>query len=159
MRVFVSHASKDHMAVESVHRQLESIGVTSYLAEHDQRAGERLSQKVEQALRGSDLVVAILTPAGYDSRYVQQELGVARGTGTLIIPLVHPDLTEADLGLLNDIEYIRFDPSTPQDGLASLTERVADLARRQQARQDLIMAGAAVVLVLALLYLTPDVGA
>lgn len=107
------------MAVDAVDRQLTAIGVESYVAEHDQRAGERLSDKVETALRRSDLVVAILTPAGYDSRYVQQELGVARGCGTLVIPLVHPDLADADLGLLSDVEYIVFDPMKPHEGLLS----------------------------------------
>lgn len=129
------------------------MGVESYLAEHDQRAGESLSGKVEAALRDSDLVVAILTPAGYDSRYVQQELGLARGTGTLVIPLVHPSLQASDLGLFNDTEYIRFDPDEPQDGLASLTERVAGLARRQQARQELVVLGVAVALAVVALYI------
>lgn len=150
MRVFVSHASRDHLSVDAVRRQLQAIGVESYLAEHDQRAGERLSEKVEKAIRESDVVVAVLTPDGYDSRYVQQELGLARGVGKLVVPLVHPDLVHADFGLLNDIEFIRFDPSTPSDGLTGLTERVGLLAQRQRAHQDLVVIGAAIVLVVVL---------
>jgi hypothetical protein len=87
-----------------------ALGAEVSLAEHDQRASERLSQKVEAGLAKSDVVVAVLTPAGYNPRYVQQEVGLDRGTGRLIIPLVHLDLAHEDLGLLNDIEYITFDP-------------------------------------------------
>ncbi len=154
MRAFISHASRDELAVDVVREQVHALGVEVYLAEHDQRAGERLSQKVEKALRESDIVIAVLTPAGYDSRYVQQELGLARGTGRLVVPLVHPAIVGEDLGLLNDIEYIVFDPSRPQEGLASLTERVAFLARQQHAREDLTWAAIAIVGAMVLLYVS-----
>src|SRR3954470_3481375 len=104
MRVFVSHATRDHVAVETVRRQLEAIGVEPYLAEHDGRAGERLSAKVESALRRSDIVVAVLTSAGFGSAFVQQEIGLAHGAGTLVVPLVDPKLEPIDLGLLGGVE-------------------------------------------------------
>ncbi|HEY1820174.1 MAG TPA: toll/interleukin-1 receptor domain-containing protein [Trebonia sp.] len=154
MELFLSHASKDAQAVGMVRVQVEALGVQVYLAEHDNQAGDRLSAKVEQAISRCDAMLVLLTASGYDSRYVQQEIGFAKGRGKLIIPLLDPALTNADLGLLDDIEYILFDSGSPSDGLARLGERVDALARQNKATQEqALMLVAAVALIALLIYM------
>jgi hypothetical protein len=114
MLIFLSHASRDSAAAAAVNSQLASLGHRTYLANHDQRAGERLSVKVEEALRSCDLMIALLTPAGFDSNYVQQEIGFARGQGKLVVPLVDPRAVRGDLGLLDGVEYITSIPTLRQ---------------------------------------------
>lgn len=106
--------------------------MTVYLAEHDQRAGEVLVDKVLSALEQSDLVVALLTPAGHSSTFVQHEIAHARSKGKLVIPLVHTEVRGLDLGVLKGIEYIVLDPENPADALSHLAERVVGLARAQE---------------------------
>jgi hypothetical protein len=154
VELFVSHASKDADAIALVRSQIDALGVRVYLAEHDNQAGRRLSAKVQQAIARCDVMIVLLTPSGYDSRYVQQEIGLALGKGRLVIPLLDPSLVAADLGLLNDIEYIVFDNDHPSDGLARLSERVDSLVRQQKAKQELAVAVVAIAaLVLVALYL------
>jgi TIR domain len=129
--IFMSHASKDSDPASIVAGQLASLGHSAWLAEHDNRAGERLSEKVEGQLRAADAVVVLLTKAGFDSRYVQQEIGFARGLDVPVIPLVSPEVGREDLGMFNDIEYIGFDPTAPAAALERLARRVEQLAEQQ----------------------------
>lgn len=152
MEIFFSHASKDGVAAADVREQIEPLGVRLYLAEHDNQAGRRLSAKVEEALTRCDVLVVLLTQAGYDSRYVQQEIGFAKGCGRLVIPLLDPTLVTADLGLFNDIEYIVFDVNNPADGLAQLGQRIDALVRQRKATQEMVALVAVVALVAFALY-------
>lgn len=153
LTLFVSHATKDTRAVELVRSRIQPLGVSLYLAEHDIKAGERLSAKVEDALSRSDAVLVLLTPNGYDSLYVQQEIGFAKARKKLVIPLLAPGLAGASLGMLNDIEYIVFDPASPADGLARVSERVDALVRQRKANQDLVAVVGLVALIALVLYL------
>lgn len=152
MLVFLSHATADHAITEAIRRHLSALGVDVYCAEHDNQAGNRLTDKVVGAVRRSDLVVVLLTPRGYDSAYVQQEIGIARAAGKLVVPLLDPALAKTSLGVLEDVEYIELDPVNPTEGVVMLAERVAGIARRQQ-RDELILVAGAVVLVAMLIYL------
>jgi hypothetical protein len=64
--------------------------------------------------------------------------GLAQGLGKMLVPLCSSDLKGKSLGLLNDVEYISFDPKDPQSALASLPERISGLAREQR-QQDLVV--------------------
>jgi len=151
--LFVSHATRDKKAVELVRSRIEPLGVSLYLAEHDNKAGERLSSKVEDSLSRSDAVLVLLTPNGYDSLYVQQEIGFATARNKLVIPLLAPELAGVSLGMLNDIEYILFDPTNPADGLARVSERVDALVRQRKANQDLVAVVGLVALIALVIYL------
>lgn len=152
MELFLSHASRDSEIVSQVQAQVEALAVRLYLAEHDNQAGNRLSAKVEEALERCDALIVLLTRAGYDSRYVQQEIGFAKGRGKLVIPLLDPSLAGCDLGLLNGIEYILFDTASPADGLARLGERIDSLVRQRKANQEMVALVAVVALVAFALY-------
>jgi hypothetical protein len=152
MLVFLSHATADDAITESIRRHLSALGVEVYCAEHDNQAGRPLTDKVVGAIRRSDLVVVLLTLQGYDSAYVQQEVGIARAAGKLVVPLLDPGLTEKSLGVLQGVEYIELDPVEPAGDVVSLAERVAGIARQQQ-RDELILVAGAVVLIALLIYL------
>ena len=88
MQLFLSHATADSELVGRIHTELTPLGTAVYLAEHDNQAGTNVHAKIVDALRASDLVIVLLTQAGFDSRYVQQEIGAALNAGKLVIPLV-----------------------------------------------------------------------
>lgn len=136
MEVFLSHATADRQLVEHVRAGVSGLGVSVYAAEHDNQAGANLNEKVKSALQRSDLVVVLLTQTGFDSVYVQQEVGAAIGAGKLVIPLVAPPVREFPLGMLNGIEYIDLDPEEPGHATSSLVERISGLARAEAARRE-----------------------
>jgi hypothetical protein len=169
MQIFLSHATGDREVIAEISKQLNRIGVRVYLAEHDNQAGGPLADKVQAALAASDLVVALLTPAGYDSVYVHHEVGGARLAGKMVIPLVDESVRRSDLGALVGLEYIVLNQQAPEIAMNLLTERVvallqaqADLATvaavaavteaeaaRRQADREKLLAVLAVALVLA----------
>lgn len=167
-QVFISHSSKDQPWVDWIAREVESMGVRAYLAQHDPKPGELLSDKVRREIAKSDAVIVLLTANGYSSPYVQQEIGVALEQSKLVIPLVHPDLAGASLAMLAGVEHIPFDFGAPPTGSADLLARVRELAveaeereaqRALEAQRDRFVDGLLVAgLVLAVLYLALRAG-
>jgi hypothetical protein len=147
MLLFLSHASADAPMAGAIEQQVRDLGHEVYLAEHDQRAGVLVSNKVHGAIRRSHVVVALLTPAGFDSHYVHQEIGAAQHARKLVIPLLDTTLAHADLAMLNGLEYILLDRGAPGAALRSLSDRVTHLAQEQ--RDELIAAVAVMAVVVA----------
>jgi hypothetical protein len=137
MQIFLSHATADQHIAHEIRTRLGHLGVSVYLAEHDNQAGESLADKVTAALLASDLAVALLTPSGFSSVFVHQEMALARGAGKIVIPLVDRTIPNLDLGLFTGVEYIVLDPAHPAEALESLSERVAAIAQAQAERAAL----------------------
>jgi hypothetical protein len=159
LNVFFSHSSLDAEWVARVAAQATGAGVDLYLAEHDVNPGELLSDKVTTAIERSDVVIVLLSKNSLTSVYVQQEIGVAH---QLVIPILMNDVAESSLGILNGVEYIYLDPSTPHDGLERLSMALSKLIdhQRQQLesqaklqaeeakrKQDMIVAGGVLLLI------------
>jgi hypothetical protein len=168
-QVFISHSSKDKPWVDWIAREIEALGVHAYLAQHDPKPGEPLSEKVRREIAKSDVVVVLLTVNAYSSPYVQQEIRAATDQGKLIIPLVHPDIEGQSLAMLDGQEYIAFDFQGPPNGSADLISRVREIATQaderaqenaQKVRRERIFDGVIIAgLVLGVLYLavhTPE---
>lgn len=148
MLLFLSHASADAPISGAIEQQLKSLGHEVYLAEHDQQAGVLLSAKVHGAIRRSHLCVALLTPAGFNSKYVHQEIGAAQQARKLVVPLVDTELATSDLGMLTGLEYIPLDREAPGVALASLSDRVSRIYEEQLKQRDELLAAVAVVSVM-----------
>jgi hypothetical protein len=162
LNVFFSHSSLDAEWVARVAAQATGAGVDLYLAEHDVNPGELLSDKVTTAIERSDVVIVLLSKNSLTSVYVQQEIGVAHHARKLVIPILMNDVAESSLGILNGVEYIYLDPSTPHDGLERLSMALSKLIdhQRQQLesqaklqaeeakrKQDMIVAGGVLLLI------------
>src|SRR5207245_5468891 len=116
--VFLSHSSRDRLAVEAVRAQVLAVGVRPYLFEYDQRPGEPLASKLLDAIDGSAAMVVLITANTASSPPVHQEIGAAVARGKLIIALVenghHDQLT-----FLKDVEYVPFDRDDPREAMES----------------------------------------
>jgi hypothetical protein len=127
--VFISHSSKDEAVVRWLEAQVKAAGHKPWIAEWDPRPGARLTDKVLGELRGSDAYVLLLTEEGYDSVYVQQESGAAVASGKPVIALVDKDLGPRPLGMLNDIEQVRFDRDNLAESTAAITTGLVQLGK------------------------------
>lgn len=132
LRVFFSHSSRDTDWVQRVAAQAVAAGVDVYLAEHDVRAGQHLSDKITKEILASDAMIVLLSKNSLQSVIVQQEIGVVHQAGLLVIPILMEEVAGNDLGLLNGREYILLNPSDPHDGLVRLSVTLTQLIDRQR---------------------------
>jgi TIR domain len=153
--IFFSHSTKDRSWCALLAMEAAKVGVTPYLAEHDPRPGTDLAAKVSSNISKSQGVVVLLTQNTANSAYVHQEVGWAMARGKLVIPLVQPGIADAQLAMLNGLEYIPFDFEHPQAGMESYTQALARVAEKQRKREDdietLIAVGLVVMLMIMVL--------
>jgi hypothetical protein len=131
LEVFVSHATKDEAHVALVRQQMEALGISVYLAEHDPQPGKVLAEKVRTAIHRSHAVVVLITTASVSSAYVQQEIGIAHAWGKPIIPIVEKGIAVRQLGILQGVEYLELDMAAPAETLAKMTQRLQPMVLSQ----------------------------
>lgn len=86
-RLFLSHVSKHKVAVSKLKFQLGKYGIDSFVAHEDIEPNQEWQNDIELALRSMHALVALLTPDFHQSKWTDQEVGVALGKGTLVIPV------------------------------------------------------------------------
>jgi TIR domain len=129
--VFISHSSKDEAVVRWLAAQVKAAGHEAWVAEWDFRPGESVSGKVLEALATCDAYILLLTADGYDSIYVSQEVGAAAISGKPLIVLVDQDLAEEPMGLLADVEQVRFDRNDLAASTAAITTGLMRLREKR----------------------------
>jgi nucleoside 2-deoxyribosyltransferase len=97
LEVLLSHATADAEHVALVSKQIEALGINVYLAEHDPKPGTSIAHKVEEALKHCDAVVVLITSTSVNSAYVQQEIGLARAHGKVIVPIIEKGVDRSRL--------------------------------------------------------------
>jgi hypothetical protein len=87
-RAFISHSWKDKALARRIGRRLGHRGVWIWIDEAEMQVGDRLSQPLADEIRASSHLVVVLTAAAVASRWVAQEIDVAREAGLAIVPLL-----------------------------------------------------------------------
>lgn len=91
-KVFLSYSHDDSEWVRQFAEALREQGVDVWFDRWQVRWGDSLSDALEAGLRGSDVIVLILSRANARRPNVLFELGVALGAGKRLIPIVPADL-------------------------------------------------------------------
>jgi hypothetical protein len=79
MKIFVSHASEDKAAAESITFSLRNRGHVVFLDRDDLPAGNTYDQRIENAIKDSDLFIFLISPSSLvQGRYTLTELALAR---------------------------------------------------------------------------------
>jgi len=126
--IFISHNSADRPWVEWLADHAGTIGIATYLFEHDPQPGMYISEKVKRQIQQSDAVVVFLTFNSQFSPYVQQEIGYAEGQDKLIIPIVQQGISPGALAMLSGREHIPFDYRCPQAALQTFLQSLYQLS-------------------------------
>lgn len=152
-KVFVSHSTRDQGLVMALTNILSKFGIEVSVAEWYLSPGQPISQKVFNEIKKSDCVVALFTRNGVRSNWVQQEIGYALKTKRPLIPLVERRTNPRDLGALQDIEYIEYNPNKPNEALRKISTYVKSLKLKKEEREktSLIAGGIGAFLLLLLL--------
>lgn len=87
-----SHSGRDVAWVREFARALKNQGVSIWLDVDRLRVGESLPKGLENGLRNSESVVALITPDNVQRANLLFEIGAAIGMGKRIIPIIARDL-------------------------------------------------------------------
>jgi hypothetical protein len=75
---FISYSTKDKEFADRLHADLQNKGVRCWFAPHDVRAGRKLHDQVDEAIRLYDRLLLILSGASMESEWVKTEIAHAR---------------------------------------------------------------------------------
>lgn len=135
-KVFVSHSmrKKNLRILDGMLRDAQAKGINYYLAERHPQYGKSLAGKIETAIRDCDCFVALWTKSGAKSKYVNQEIGLARGVEKLRIIIVEEGLQFAGFDV--DNEYVVLYPGKVFEAINNLNTYLTKLKEKR----ELIMA-------------------
>lgn len=78
-RIFISHLTEDKKSAAYLKNQLAKYGIDCFVAHEDIEPTKLWQTEIEKALASMDLLCAILTPKFYQSKWCDQEVGIALG--------------------------------------------------------------------------------
>ncbi|MBM4160384.1 MAG: toll/interleukin-1 receptor domain-containing protein [Ignavibacteria bacterium] len=110
MRVFISHSMKDTNLLDALRSICASTGITPLIAEHSIELQHTITEKIERMIDGADLVVVALTKDGFDSQFVQQEIGYAKKAKKPFLLLVEEGLQQKLSGFVYGRDFITVNP-------------------------------------------------
>jgi hypothetical protein len=84
-RVFLSHLATNKIETTQLKDHLESFGISAFVAHEDIEPTKEWQSEIESALASMDALVALLAPGFNESKWCDQEVGVAIGRQLPII--------------------------------------------------------------------------
>jgi len=64
----------------------------------------------------------LITSTSINSAYVMQEIGIEKEHGIPIIPIIEKGIDIRQLGVLQGLEYLEYDPTEPAEALAKIVQ-------------------------------------
>jgi hypothetical protein len=86
-RLFISHVASQKAPAHRLKEALARYHVAAFVAHDDIEPTKEWQAEIERALRTMDALVAMVAPGFVDSRWCDQEIGMAIGRGKLVVPL------------------------------------------------------------------------
>lgn len=87
LKLFLSHLSSFKEQTSLLQKSLMKYGISAFVAHEDIEPTKEWQLEIEKALFTMDALVAILTPGFNESKWTDQEIGVAIGRNVLVIPI------------------------------------------------------------------------
>ena len=87
VRAFISHKAEDKVLATQLKEHFANNGIASFVAHEDIEPMSDWEQVIERALFSMDLLIALLTVNFSDSKWTDQEIGVAVGRKIPVIPV------------------------------------------------------------------------
>lgn len=103
--VFVSYSTKDLPTVNALEKWVRHAGAEAYVAQYSAAPGEVLADSIVAAIKRSDLFLLLWSSNANGSEWVPQEIGVAKGLGKPIMPVVLHRQLELP-GFIKNLKYL-----------------------------------------------------
>ena len=113
LRLFLSHIAAHKIQVSKLKVELSLYGVSAFVAHEDIEVTKEWLGEIELALESAHALVALLTPQFHESKWTDQEVGIAFGRRILVIsvrlgvdPYGFMGKSQAVSGTLDDIDEL-----------------------------------------------------
>ena len=87
-RLFLSHLSSFKATAAKLRSSLRKYAISGFVAHQDIEPTKEWEDEIEAALFSMDALVAVVTPGFVESKWADQEIGVAIGRSLLVIPVM-----------------------------------------------------------------------
>ena len=139
LMVFISHSVSDLNIVMRLHELLKASGMEVYMPHISYTRPGGLALGVEEKIKGSDYVLAIIAKDGPRKELVHFELGCAKAHRKPIIALIEKGLSPPPY--LSEREYVYFDPADMERSIEYVVEFLNKIRARRQNQAFQIVAG------------------
>ena len=131
-QVFVSHASEDKRSARALAAWLEQRGWDAWVDESDIKGGASWAASIQSAIKGSSVVVLLVTANSVAKEWVMDELTAARNLRVPVIPAVleqvrYPEELQFLLQRTQAVDITDLDPGR----LTRLDSAIIDVLERQ----------------------------
>lgn len=106
MKVFISHSLADHNLIKRIKDTLEPHGLKLFIAEHYIDIERTVTEKIENMIKQCDVALILLTQSGFDSHFVQQEIGYIKGQNIPFLQIIQSGLESKIKGFNYGKDYI-----------------------------------------------------
>jgi len=140
-KIFVSYNNKDSVAADLLKIYLGQIKDTEIFLFEDKLLPGQLSDAITYHIGQSDIFIVIYSKNSHTSTYVQQEIGVAKGRGKLIIPILIDKDAKPD-AMLAGVTYLpMYDPSQLFNQAQKLYDFIASKVEEKRRNQAILAIG------------------
>lgn len=103
-RMFISHITSKKKQATSLKKALEEYGITSFVAHEDIKPSKEWLKEIEKALNSMDCMSAMMYDGFHESKWCDQEVGIALGRSITVLPLL---LDDDPYGFLGEYQGIK----------------------------------------------------
>lgn len=86
-KLFISHLASDKINAQKLKDKFEKYGISGFVAHSDIEPTRVWQDEIEMALRTCESLVALMISGFHESKWTDQEIGLALGRDLLIIPV------------------------------------------------------------------------
>ena len=87
-RLFISHLSSTKESAGKLRQSLRRFAISGFVAHDDIDPTREWQDEIEAALFSMDALAAIIVPGFFESKWADQEIGVAIGREKLVVPIM-----------------------------------------------------------------------
>lgn len=136
-KVFISYSTKDISVVDYLSKILKDMSIEAFVAADSVGPGRPLSESINTAIKGCDLFLLLWSSNSKTSEWVPQEIGIAKSSGKLILPVILEPGLELP-GFIKDLKYLET-YKDPHVAIAYLRDYVLSLAQEKGKRDSLVL--------------------
>jgi hypothetical protein len=123
-RAFISYARDQMEAARSLKEQLEMLGLVVFL-DMEIVGGESWAASLAKAIEQTDVVIALLSPTYFESRWAEAELALAFKFEKRIMPVM---IEKCEVtGPLHHLQILNFTESNSYNNTLQLARAVAQI--------------------------------
>jgi hypothetical protein len=132
MKIFVSHAIKDKALLSQFKATLEPHGITLLIAEHYKNLQGTITEKIEGMIDSCDVALILLTKSGFNSMFVQQEIGYIKRANKPFLQIIQIGLEKKISGFTYGRGYIPLDSSNTDFALKKVRNTLLKYWREKE---------------------------